>query len=128
MEVEVTEITNRELEYLLATASYGSSWLECHILKSESILDNLEDFNDREEHWAHRLLNGGHLVCYDHYDEDDEDNPVEHKLSMDDFYRGFAKSIKECPVELANVLSEEGDYCDADAVMQVILFGEVIYG
>ena len=130
MDIRIENISQSELEDLLSTATYGSSWLECHILKSESNLDNQQEFQCREEHWAYRLLNGGHLVCCDHYDEDedDENNPVEHIISMEDFYKGLEKANELFPDTFANVMRGEGDYYDADAVMQVVLFGKMIYG
>ena len=65
MEIEITQIDKEDLIDFLSVATYGSNWLEVHILKSERHLDTQKDFDSREEHWAHRLLNGGHIVCCD---------------------------------------------------------------
>ena len=71
------KVSKEQLVNLLATATYGSTWLGACSLRSERHLDN--EFSESyleerclEEKWADRLLNGGHIAFIDFKDEDED--------------------------------------------------------
>ncbi len=118
---------------LLCTATYGSDWLDINTLKNESHLD--ADFDEEylncrccEEKWADRLLAGGHIVCIDLYAEEDEEEKTDYIIDLQQIKDGLNKALGECPHDLADFLTEEDDYFTCNNLMQVIMFGEVIYG
>lgn len=109
----------------LSTASYGSTWFAfgTHKDTPKDIYENAKLLNEcREEIWADVLLNGGFLLVEDVEEEKD------YKVSLKDIEKGFKTFMVECPRAYANIMNEEDDYFDDDALMQVIVFGEVVYG
>lgn len=129
------KLTREQLVDLLCTATYSSCWLAIKTLKSERHLDEIYDeeyLENRclEEKWADRLLNGGHIVCFDYYDEDDDSNPVKYTLSLSDIEDKLEKATKDEEVvrEYANWIIGDYDYYDCNNLMQYVIFGEVVYG
>ena len=119
-------VSNKEfLENFLSTASYDSSWFAfgTHQDTPKDIYENAKMLNEyREGIWADVLLNGGFLLVEDVEEEKD------YKVSLKDIEKGFATFMLEYPQAYANIMNEEDDYFDDDALMQVIVFGEVVYG
>jgi len=76
----------------------------------------------REDIWGDVLLNGGFLLVKD------IEHEKEYRLSVKDFEKGLRKLIFAYPRIYANVMTEEGDYYDYDALLQCAVFGDVIYG
>jgi len=148
METKTTikELTHEDLVNLLCTATYGSSWLDCYLTDIEGV-----DFGDddcREDMWAHALLAGKRIMCVDYYAEEesygtldhetDEDGNVCYFVTLEDIKDGLQKCadgtafkygnfLKRCYDDLANE-SYNFDQVEADALMQVIVLGELIYG
>lgn len=119
-------VNNKEfLVNFLSTASYGSTWFAfgTHTDTPKEIYENAKLLNEcREEIWADVLLNGGFLLVEDVEEEKD------YKVSIKDIEKGFATFMLECPQAYARIMDEEDDFYDDDALMQVIVFGEVVYG
>ena len=119
-------VGNKEfLENFLSTASYGSSWFAfgTHQDTPKEIYENAKFFNEyREGVWADVLLNGGFLLV------EDVEEGKDYKVSLGDIEKGFKTFMVECPRAYANIMNEEDDYFDDDALMQTIVFGEVVYG
>lgn len=124
---------------LLTTATFGSDWLEIKTLKSEKNLDaNLDEtyLQNRclEEKWADRLLNGGHIICIDWYDFETDENGndkdgVRYELTLEDFKNGLLKAKeKEAMRDWVDFVEENDDYYTCNNLVQVVIFGEVIYG
>lgn len=121
---------------LFSTATYGCEWLSVKTLKSERCLDEAydKDYLDnrcREEKWADRLMNGGHIICVDYLDDDIDynDSPAEYRLNLNDIKKGLKKARDGKAVKAwSNFVSGEDDYYDCNDLMQVIMFGEVVYG
>ena len=134
------ELTKEALVDLFSTATYGSEWLEIKTLKSEKVLDDIysDEYKSQrclEEKWADRLLNGGHIVCLDWYDEDydNDGNVIEfkiYKLTLEDIKKGLNKARNDKDMARTYWVwrNEEGDYYTANNLIQYILFGEVVYG
>lgn len=126
------EITKELLVNLFSTATYGSDWLNIVTLKSEKHLDNKYtpeylEYRCREDKWADRLLDGGTIVCEDYYDEDDDENPTRYNLKLDHILKGLKKSQEIIPRDWADFVNDEDDYYTCNNIMQVIIFGEVVY-
>lgn len=131
MRIDLENITHENLVDLLCTATYGSDWLEIATLKSERFMDeqveqSVRDGWCRENKWANRLLKGGHIVCYDY---DDYDEFTRYELTLDDIKKGLEKARDGvAPRDWADFCDENDDYFTCNNLMQVCIFGEVVYG
>lgn len=132
----IDNISKETLVDLLSNATYGSNWLDIDTLKVEKHLDSgfsKEYLQNRccEERWADRLLNGGHIVCEDWYAaEDDEDGkPTRYKLDLNAI-KGRLKLArdKEAVRDWCDFVLENDDYHTCNNLMQVVMFGEIVYG
>lgn len=113
---------------LLSGATYGSSWFGILLLKSEDYMDSGKEFECIEDIWVHRLLSGGHLLFTDDYESDDVDKFF-HKISLEDIRRGLEIARDgEYREEYDALIDEEEDYEVCDTLVQIIMFGEVVYG
>lgn len=125
---DLNSIDHEMLVDLLCTATYGCDWLEIKTLKSERFMDeeveeSVRDEWCREDRWANRLLKGGHIVCIDYEDES------RYELTLDDIKRGLEKARDgEAVRDYADFVNETDDYFTCNNLMQVCIFGEVIYG
>lgn len=148
----ITELTQEDLVNLLCTATYGSNWLSCYAPDREGV-DITED-DCLEDEWAKCLLAGKKITCTDynadegehygtleHYTE--EDGQTSYLVSLQDIINGLQKCadgtskdadkyadkgfLARCYNDFVND-GDNWDYVEADALMQVILFGELIYG
>lgn len=128
MRIDLENITHKNLVDLLCTATYGCDWLEIKTLKSERFMDeeveeSVRDGWCREDRWANRLLKGGHIVCIDYEEES------RYELTLDDIKRGLEKARDgEAVRDYADFMDETEDYFTCNNLMQVCIFGEVIYG
>ena len=126
--VDLNAIDHEMLVDLLCTATYGCDWLEIKTLKSERFMDeeveeSVRDGWCREDRWANRLLKGGHIVCIDYEEES------RYELTLDDIKRGLEKARDgEAVRDWADFCEENDDYFTCNNLMQVCIFGEVIYG
>lgn len=118
-------VANKEfLVNFLSTATYGSYWFTfgTHQDTPKDIYENAKLFNECcEEIWADVLLNGGFILVNDVEEEKD------YKVSLKDIVKGFKTFMIECPRAYADIMEGNDDYFDDDALIQVILFGEVVY-
>ena len=142
----IESLEHDELVNLFSTATYGSQWLTIKKKKSDYYGTELEDEDDcREDIWAKILLSGKPVFAYDYYAEDEEDffgslphvfknGGMRYTLTLDDIKNGLQKCLdgndgylKRCALDLATEASSF-DLEEAEALMQFILFGEVVYG
>ena len=127
---DLNSIDHEMLVDLLCTATFGSEWLEIKTLVSERFMDDeveqsVRDGWCREDKWANRLLKGGHIVCCDYFDDGCE----RYELTLDDIKRGLEKARDgEAIRDWADFVNYEDDYFTCNNLMQVCIFGEVIYG
>lgn len=128
MRIDLENISHENLVDLLCTATYGCDWLGIKTLKSERFMDEDVEESVRdgwciEDKWAHRLLKGGHIVCLDYEDE------VRYELTLDDIKKGLEKARDGvAPRDWADFCDENDDYFTCNNLVQVCMFGEVIYG
>lgn len=134
MKRTLDNINKEFLVDLLSVATYGCDFLEVKTLSNESVID--DKFSDtylerrcREERWADRLLGGGHIVVLDWEDTDDDERPTKYTLSLDDFKNGLIKARDgEAAKDWADFVDETDDFYTCNNLLQVIVFGEIVYG
>lgn len=109
---------------IFSTATYGSDWLAIkrpkrfeHLIKQES--------DCVEEKWADILLGGGMVTAFIY---EDEEEPTRKEFSLEDMEVGLKKFIEECPQDYADLANGNGDYYTSSNLIQVVLFGEVVFG
>lgn len=154
----IQELTQEDLVDLLCTATYGSYWLECYAFDREGLditdEDCLEDVWAKAllagkqieciDHYCEDELYGPHAVRID------EDGWGVYRISLQDIidglnkcadgtfkvaasnYNNFGESekrwLRECYDHFVDNESLEMDQPEAEALMQVIMFDELIYG
>ena len=149
----ITELSHEDLVNLLSTATYGSSWLSCTIAKATRDRLDIEEEDCREDVWAKALLAGDSIYPTDHLAEGctygdrgsltgDKDDSAVYRITLNDVVAGlqfamdgdFAPNdedevewLAKCVIHLRDG-STEFDNTEAEALMQVIMFGSIIYG
>lgn len=134
---------------LFTTATYGSSWLDIFAPVRTGL--HIEETDCREDVWAKALLAGHPIECTDYYADGDvygylphtigDNDEVTYKVTMQDVLDGLQKCadgtfkgnksdhdwLKDC---FNHFRAGEGDMDnpEAEAIMQVIMFNELIYG
>ena len=138
MEVEVLSLTHEEISNILEIANYGNDNIaiqrpkECnHLVSPKSQFGS--------DRWADILLGGGYIVVWDLNADADSlsdqlsgraiaydlgDRSIGYRLSLGDLLRACAADMKTA----LDVISGEGDVNDAYNLVQLAIFGEVIYG
>lgn len=120
---------NNRIKKIVANKDFLENWLSDAIYHSPWF--NVTDYNIpsngatkgecREEKWSDALLNGGYIVVCDWEEE------KEYKITLKEIIKGFQKFIFNNPKEYANIMEGDGDWTDADALLQTVIFGEVTY-
>lgn len=148
----ITELTQEDLVNLLCTATYGSNWLSCYAPDREGVDITEEDC--LEDEWAKCLLAGKKITCTDYYADEgehygtlehytEEDGQTTYLVSLQDIIDGLQKCLDGTFIDAdndnagnyllncVNTFKEDDGGLDnpqAEALMQIILFGELIYG
>lgn len=149
---EIVEVSKDDLVNLLSTALYGSSYLSADYDKIfyYSIPDDKKSGDCFEEKCADVLLNGGEIYIYDGQSEGEvysdkgialNDRCTQYTITLDDIINGLQRSVNgtynvcndqkyvhDCVFALDDDFDFDFDLTDADTLMQIILFNEVIYG
>lgn len=150
----IINITQEQLLDLLCTATYGSGWLDCHVSDEARAKVKIAEEDCSEDVWAKALLAGQQIEAIDYYAEgtkygphesyiDDEGN-THYPLSLEDVQTGLQSALDgtyrvmygkhermwlhRCVEELLSDELGDLDQTDCEALMQVIMFDEVIYG
>ena len=124
-------LTKQFLSDWLATATCGSFWCECETHKdtSDEVYNKAKENNDwREDKWADILLNGGSLNVIDVEEAEDGNEEAEHKMTLEDIEKALVPFMLNYPSQWAAIKDETMDLYDADAFLQFVIFGDVIYG
>ena len=142
----ITEINHDDLVNLFSTATYGSSYFDVVKKKKDYYGTELEDENDcREDTWAKILLAGKPVYVLDYYSEEEAYGNLPHEwdakrgamkytVTLEDIKNGLQKALDnggwdaECALDLINVDSCNLDLTEAENLLQIITFGEAIYG
>lgn len=150
-EIKITDITHDDLVNLFSTAEYGSQWL---VLRASSAARKYKKEDDcHEDILSKALLNGLTIEAFDYYaegevygslphtHEDDDDDCVHYTITLHDIEKGIAKCLsgdkewdkdtnnylRKCAMNLIEDECVNLDQPEAEAIMQVIMFGELIY-
>jgi len=146
----ITDLTHEDLVDLFSTATYGSSWLEIWAPDREWL--GITDSDCREDVWAKALLAGRQLYCIDHeaegeiygdkgyVDTGDSALSVIYRINLGDISIGLENALngtfpgdadikswaRKCAQDF---IAGEGemDNPEAECLMQIIMFGDVIY-
>ena len=139
----IEELTHDDLVDLFSTATYGSFWLDISAPERTGIV---VDENDcREDIWAKSVLAGHKLKVYDHYAEGErygelggvikEDGTAVYFVGLKEIKDGLQKCADGqagswCATTFRLFQEDAGniDQEQAEMMMQIILFGELIYG
>ncbi len=150
----ITELNQEDLVDLLCTATYGSNWLDCSAPERTGC--DIKEEDCREDVWAKALLAGHKIKCFDYYAEGDvygphgkvikKDGTAVYFIGLKDIMDGLQKCadgtfhigygdgnserawLKECFEHFTDQDRMEMDQPEAEALMQVIMFDELIYG
>lgn len=145
IKVEITRITHEDLVNLLSTTLYGSPLFVGRLLDKWKSLEDREEGESFEDKAANVLLYGGEFCIIDiEGDEVFKNKGVfsrltdtgegEYHFDLEAVRNGLKTALesKDNYIRLAafNFLVDDGtfDASDAEILMQMILFGEVIYG
>ena len=119
-QVKVSELTKEELVSFFSDATYGCGFWDIDI--KEAPKEAPMNFNQCiEDIWADVLLQGGKLQVIDVEAEE------AHIIDLAKVLDGFSNCYEQCLENIVAFEQENGDMWDAYNMMQVILFGEVIY-
>lgn len=131
----ITNIKHEELVNLFSTALYGSNYLGAAYPDGQ-----YEDDDCFEDILAKALINHKAITITDYYAEgdvhgnlphtiDSEEN-VSYEVRLEDIVNGLAKAANMYPKTFNAFANDtaEWDYFAADALLQVIVFGDLIYG
>lgn len=152
VKVTSVELTHEDLVTLFSTALYGNSAIECHYNKSDYPNIKFEESDCYEDVIAKILLGGGEVEIVDNegFDTNEEDVSFygieginwNDCYAEDDGYGNYIPTYKinlrcilngietERGYELAKelLIDEEGDMWTAYNLLQIIVFGEEVYG
>lgn len=140
--ITVTELSHEDLVDILSTALYGCDYLGISYNRQAwcQIPEDKKEGDCYEDHMADMLLNGHWLAATDVYAEGqiygkrkhpmpatkDEEGNVTYCLTLTDIL--WACSSPMGYKLVTEVLSGEGDYFTANNLIQIAIFGEIIYG
>lgn len=145
-EVIITDISHENLVDLLSVSMYGSDRFFARVKKKE--YDKVRTDGDcHEDKLARVLLNGGKISIYDCYAEDEtdfygdpalpheyseDDEAMRYDVTLHDVEDGLARAFEseECCDFVKHLMYDpcQMDLIEADALLQFILFGDLIYG
>ena len=144
----ITEITHDDIVNLLSTGLYGSQFLGVdYSMEDYRKIPNPDEYNYIEDKCAKLLFNGKSIVIYDMYAEDEEDfygklhhswdsdnETMDYTITLSDIKKGIEKAINsggydaKCAFDLINDDACNLDLTEAENLLQIITFGESIYG
>lgn len=148
IKTKITNVTHDDLVNLLSTAGYGSYWLGLNYDSMDFLqLEDNEKYDCVEDKMAALLLAGKSVELYDMYAEDaddfygklphswDEENQtMDYTVTLKDIVKGIEKALSKgeyearCAMDLIDEESYNLDQPEAEDLVQIVLFGEIIYG
>ena len=148
IKTKITDVTHDDLVNLLSTALYGSLCLASdYDVEDYKSLDNVSENDCYEDKMAKILLSGKSIILADMYAEDAGDfygklqhhwdkvhHTMDYTVTLKDITKGIEKALNnggwdaECAMHLIDEDSCEFDLTEAENLVQIILFGEALYG
>lgn len=148
--IKVTELSHEDLVDFLSTALYGCDYLRVHYDRKfyDSLPEEKKSGNCFEDYLADVLLGGGYIELTDIESDGElykvrgvpckvikEESPYNPNESYEvSQYKVNLKAIlRACSTErgyqlITETLSGEGDYFTANNLLQIVMFGEEVYG
>ena len=108
---------------LLSRAFYPSPWFMGVIRDEYKHLINPQS-KCREDKWADVLRKGGKMTVI----VNDSGEEEKHDIELQDIIDAFEQMIMKHPKMYARLIEGDADFYDADAVIQIAVFGELTYG
>lgn len=145
LNVSITGIGHDDLVYLISTAASGGVF-GFHYNKDDYYGAELVDETDcLEDKCAKILLEGKSIIVTDYMGEGKESygslpnkpskfgDAIDYEVTLEDIKKGLEKCFTYSEYQAANVATlvenpSDFDAYMADCVMEVIVFGEIIYG
>lgn len=142
----VSEITQEDLCDLLSTSTYGSEFFGCDIKDPEAYDAVRDECDSYEDVFAKVLLHGGAIIVNDCYAEDETDfyGTLPHEYDEDEGWMRYDVCLTDIKKGIEKALDNGGydarcarhlieakgdlDLPEAENLMQIIVFGEAIYG
>ncbi len=123
----ITEITHDDIVNLLSTGLYGSQFLGVdYSIEDYRKIPNPDEYDCTEDKCAKLLLNGKSIVIYN--------ETMDYTITLSDIKKGLEKALDnggwdaKCAFDLINDDSCNLDLTEAENLLQIITFGEAIYG
>ena len=152
----ISKITHDDIVNLLSTALYGSTYLSADYDR-ERYKRLFKEGDCYEDKMARILLEGGAITVTDGFVEDEDEvwskkgkwnkdlEEAQYTITLKDIEEGLQKALDGtfkltegleqgeknwARKVVMNMMSEGADYDlpDADMIMQIIMFGEIVYG
>lgn len=140
MKIKCTSLDHGDLVNILSTALYGCGYLSADYDRNAYLAIPKEKRNNGdcfEDKLADMLLNGNTIEITDLYAEGEGYGDLQHIVLDDDtclYHLDLQHLIDACSTSEGSqlaielLISEDGDYYTANNLLQIALFGEVIYG
>lgn len=146
IKVKIEKLTHEDLVNLLSTTLYGSPVFWGRLLDEYKPFENRGEGDCFEDKMANVLLNGGRIAIVDMESEGEiyknkgvlafinESNDAQYHFDLKAVKNGLKRALESKEIYLRraafNFLVDDGtfDAADAENLMQMIIFGEVIYG
>jgi hypothetical protein len=124
-------VTRRQVAYALCSAFEGGSnyWYRIEdFIKPPKV--EFQMSKDRVyRHTDYALNPGGALAVSDYKGVDgDKMSMTVRRLDLDTIKKGLELMAKEHPRHFGDLVSEGGDACTGDVLLQCCLFGKLVYG
>lgn len=152
----ISNITHEEIVNLLSTALYGSTYMSADYNR-EKYKRLFKEGDCYEDKMARILLEGGAITVTDGYAQDEDEvwskkgrwnkdlEEAQYTITLKDIEEGLQKALdgtfklnEGCEDSerswarrvVTDMMSEYPafDYFDADMIMQIIMFGKIVYG
>lgn len=148
IKTKITNVTHDDLVNLLSTALYGSYCIGAdYSVEDYRSLVTADENDCYEDKMAKLLLEGKPITLSDLYAEDEDDcygklphkwdeenGTMDYEVTLKDIVKGIEKALNNggrdagCAMHLIDEDSCELDLTEAENLVQIILFGEALYG
>lgn len=124
-------LTKEELSNILEGGLAGSSWFGADYYDEDNktyanlVSPDSEYFCDK---LADVLVGGGKIVIFDAEDEDEDDNEVRYTVTIENFRKALELMRDGYPQHWADLVEENADFWTYDAILQLAVFNELVYG
>lgn len=119
-------LTVDRLEAMLSAATYGLDYFAVSVAKDSAHLKSqIEKANPDiclETLWAEVILQGGNLLVVD---TEDDTHHIINKAKIEQTYQTW---IDQCPKDYADFCEENEDCWTGYNWLQIVIFGELVYG